>query len=423
MKGHRNFEQIWQEKMLNASITPSDRVWEAIALQIDEKHQQKRRKILAWWAAAILALFLGDGELVYQSKGLIGKWFSKTANPDTEITQNADITSTNTFRTIPPRNTKNVRINKFVQIFNEGEIKQENQLNIQAKAEFETEKKAVLPKKHEQELTNEKVGTPKAKRWWVQRNASIGSFRQNWHYTPLSNLAGRMLSTPQEQFMLKREENLLKEIATYRTLCTWTIGTDLGFQINKNWYVSSGFQWRSNYAIFQSNAPVPIIAKFYGNVPNLDAEAPPTNTLVSTPTIEMVEGELNQISALPTATETEITYRHTTEFISIPLKVGYQVQKNKWRCAVAVGTEANFLVNSTFSSENATYSSVFQKVNRVQYAGLAELQIGYQVAPKLYLQIAPSFRNTFTPLFKDFSALQVQNQQSWFIGVGLQKRL
>jgi len=409
--------------MLNASISPSNRVWEAIALQIDEKRQQRRKKIIAWWAAAVLALFLGDGELLYQSQGLIGRWFGEKSTFNAEIIQHTEITSNNTLIATPLKNTHNLHKKEVAQIPNSTETEQKNHVALQAEAEFETEKEAVLPKKHQQELTNEKVGTPKAKRWWVQRNASIGSFRQNWYYTPSPNLAGRMLSTPQEQLMLKREENLLKEIATYRTLCTWAIGTDLGFQINKNWYVSSGFQWRSNYAIFQSNAPVPIIAKFYGNVPNLDAETPPASTIVSPPAIEMVEGELNQVSALPAIPEAEITYRHTTEFINIPLKVGYQVQKNKWRYAVALGTEASFLVNSIFSSEKATYSSVFQKVNRIQYAGLAELQIGYQVAPKLYLQVSPSFRNTFTPLFKDYSALQVQNQQSWFVGVGLQKRL
>lgn len=424
MKGLKNFEHIWQEKFLHASVNPSERVWELIALQIDEKRQQRRRKIIAWWAAAMLALFLGDGELLYQRKGLIGEWFGETNISNFTIIHDTP-TNTNKLISPTPKTTPKNPEKAITQYANDTKILQEKLLTFQVKAEFEVEKEAVLAQKHQQEFSNEKVGTPKAKRWWVQQGLNVGKFQQNWHYTPSPILAGRMLNTPQEQVMLKREENLLKELSTYQTLCTWGAGMDLGFQINKNWFVSGGFQWRKSYAVFQSNAPVPILAKFYGNVPNLDVEAPPVSTINSTPSIEIAEGGQNQVAAaLPNHLEvSEVTYRHTTEFISIPLKIGYQLQKNKWRGAVAVGTEANFLINNTFSSETATYSSVFEKINRVQYAGISELQIGYQIAPKLYLQVTPSFRQMLTPLFKNYSSLQLQNQKLWFVGVGMQWRL
>ncbi|MDW8295350.1 MAG: outer membrane beta-barrel protein [Raineya sp.] len=424
MKGLKNFEHIWQEKFLYASVSPSDRVWEMIALQIDEKRQQRRRKIIAWWAAAMLALFLGDGELLYQGKGLLGKWLGEKQ----EIIQNFSIHSANNEKiNFTPAHSLQSQKNNFDELNFIAQTPETAIIQEPEKVEniIEEKKEEVLPKENKkEEVEEEAVGTPKVKRWWIQRGLQVGGFQQYWHYTPTPLLMGRMLTNPDEQIMLKREENLLKEIASYRTLCTWGAGMDLGYQLNQHWFVSGGFQYRKTYAIFQSYSQVPILAKLYGNVPNLDAQTPPASHVAIAEGVGMVEGETEQALAIPEpAPETEITYRHTTETINIPLKVGFQVQKNKWRYAVAVGAEANFLVNNTFSSENATYSSVFQKVNRIQYAGVAELQIGYQLTPKLYLQASPSFRNALTPLFRNASPLQLRNQQTWLLGLGMLWRL
>lgn len=426
MRNLKTFEQIWQEKLLNLSISPPEKVWEAIALQLDGQYQQRRKKAIAGWIAATIALFLGDGTLLYQSQNIINKWWGNPLVTTMHTNQEKLSDNYTTQINLQKKNANSNRSNSSIPML------QDNSSPATCQAVLESppptqEKDSIAPKKEDslnKDLAEEKLGKPKAKRWWLQRSLQLGTFKQQWHYTPTFTQAGRMLITPQEQILLKREENLLKEIDTYKTLCTWGAGIEAGLQINKNWFISTGLQWRKNYAKFQSTAPIPILAKYFGNVPNLDVDTPPTIPLFSSPTIEIADQEPSLSTNLASSIQTnEIIYTHTTEFINIPVKVGYQIQKNKWRYALCTGIEVNFLIGSTFFSKAATYSSVFQKVNRTQKSGVVELQIGYQVTPLLYVQVSPSFRSVLTPLLKESTSLKLQNQQIWLLGLGIQWRL
>lgn len=427
MRNLKTFEQIWQEKLLNASISPREKVWEAIALQINEQ-QQRRKKAIAWWIAATIALFLGDGTLIYRTQSVINKWWGKVLLTTTSHVnqEKQEKLSSNyaTKKSLKKKNTNSHNSNSIAATLQDNNLSSNAQILESTLIE---KKDNIAPKKEDslnKDLAEEKLGKPKAKRWWIQRSLQAGIFKQQWHYASTFIQTGRMLVTPQEQILLKREENLLKEINTYKTLCTWGAGIETGFQINKNWFITAGLLWRKNYARFQSDAPVPILAKYFGNVPNLDVDNPPTSHILSSPTIETVDQELVLTTNFATSTPTnEITYTHTTESINVPIKLGYQIQKNKWRYALCTGIETNFLISSTFSSKIATYSSVFQKVNRIQKSGLVELQVGYQVTPLLYVQVSPSFRSVLTPLFKESTSLKLQNQQIWLLGLGMQWRL
>ncbi|MFN3316309.1 MAG: hypothetical protein ACK40K_05820, partial [Raineya sp.] len=182
------FEEIWKNKFQNAQENPSEAVWEAIAWQIGYKERQRKRWI-AWWAAALIAFFLGDGRLVYNFYGKLwsGDW------------QKDDITEI-----VSQANQENIKKNDFlVKKKKQGEQKTSQiftpQINYQeqknlfvAEAAYELEQEKIASKRPP-EAIEEAVGKPKKRAWWLKTYADAQNVQMQYIYTPQLPIASRMM--------------------------------------------------------------------------------------------------------------------------------------------------------------------------------------------------------------------------------------
>jgi len=403
------FEEIWQSKFKDAQETPSEAVWEAIAWQVGYKERQ-RKKWIAWWAAALIAFFLGDGRLVYNFYGKLfdGNWQNET------IAEIAPQPERNTNPIVPNfLNKKTQEKRKTPTHLSEKQSYEENTFFV-AEAAYELAEEKVASKKPEEETPLEKLGKPKKRAFWLKNYAQTQYVQHKYSYKLMLPEFGRMLSNLQS---LQREENLRKEIASFRHIFSWGVGAELGWQFHKNFYISSGLHYQRSLFSFQSYSQSPELAKIWGRLPEKTQNY---FSAISTPiVIETYAIEDNAGMAINEPNYS--TYRFTQEmqYLTVPIKLGYQQTGHRWQYGAAIGMENNFLLNNTFRSAEETFGRVYQNTDRLQAVGLVEVSVGLRLNYRTTLHISPTFRKALGSPFKQSNELQLSTN-SFGIGLGLQ---
>ena len=405
------FEEIWQNKFRNAQETPSEVVWEAIAWQIGYKERQRRRWI-AWWAAALIAFFLGDGRLVYN---FYGKFFEyqieaiAEAIPETETRDNK-----NAQTLVNKQKQRKISVTLLSPYANH----QEAPNFFVAEAAYELAEDKIASKRPQEEIPQEILGKPKKRAWWLKSYANSQHIQSIYTYKPnLPLIASRMMPNLQS---VQREQNIQKEIASFRHIFTWGAGLELGWQFHKNFYVSSGMHFQRSLFSFESNSHRPELATFWGRLPEITQ---PNSIVATSPTIiETAILEESTSSGIGANKPTTLsTYRFTQkmDYLSIPIKLGYQKVEHRWQYGAALGLENSFLLSNTFKNSEENFGQVMQNANRLQVAALAEISVGFRLNHKTTLHISPVYRQFLTsPLAKN-PDLQI-NKNSLGIGAGLQ---
>jgi hypothetical protein len=202
------------------------------------------------------------------------------------------------------------------------------------------------------------------------------------------------------------------------------MGIEGGYQINPRWYVTTGVHLTRNMASIDVDGDnkYPEIAKFYGKIP----VTPIASLAIATPNIEAIVPESQENIPLTNlmATQEPKTKKfiHKTDYISIPVKVGYQLNHTRFRYAVALGAEGSYLLNNSFSSQEEQLNQVTEHLNRYQVSALAEVSVGFSVSDKILLHMSPSFRKTLISPFSVNSPLQ--HAQNFTVGLsgGVQYR-
>ena len=405
------FEEIWQSKFQNAQENPNEAVWEAVAWQIGHKERQRKRWI-AWWAAALIAFFLGDGRFVYNFYGEIfnGVWKQETAIGESLQISQKENKSEQVFVD------RNRKVKKEV-----GEsvpsLKDKEEINVfVAEAAYELTEEKVAAKRPQDETIKEALGKPKKRAWWLKSYANTNHIQSKYTYTStLPTIASRMMPNLQT---VQREQNLQKEIASFQHIFTWGLGAEMGWQFHKNFYVSSGLHWQRSLFAFESSTKTPELAQFWGRLSERTKSA-------MSPAPSMMEAILIEENQLTSATSAELppleNYRFTQQidYLSVPIKLGYQKISNRWQYGVALGLENNFLISNTFRSAEENFGEVSQKANRLQTAALAEVSVGFRLNHKTSLHFSPSFRQFLGSSIAHNPNLQVSNK-SFGVGLGLQ---
>jgi len=403
------FEEIWQSKFQNAQKIPSEAVWEAIAWQIGAKERQ-RKKWIAWWAAALVAFFLGDGRFVYNFYGEIftGIWKQETTIAGNLQTNQKESKEEQTFVK------KNKKIKKEIGAFVPSSERQEGANFFFVEAAYDLAEQQVAAKRPHDEIIEEVLGKPKKKSWWLKTYANAQNIQTAFAYTPQLPIATRMVPNLQT---IQKEHNLQKEIASFRHIFTWGLGTEIGWQFHKNFYVSSGLHWQRSLFAFESNSRTPELLSFWGRRPVKE----PIFSSMPISTVETVVVEENTISmadeeaaALPV-----YHFKQRMDFHVMPIKLGYQRVGHRWQYGVALGLENNFLLSNTFRSAEENFGEVSQNANRLQMAALAEISVGFRLNHKTSLHISPSFRQFLGSSVVPNPSLQVSNK-NFGVGFGLQ---
>jgi hypothetical protein len=400
------FEEIWQSKFQNAQENPSEAIWEAIAWQIGYKERQ-RKKWIAWWAAALISFFLGDGRLVYN---FYGKFFESQAQQSIlEVSTNtAPIKENTDIHSKVSKNRERTYSNSIAQTEQKAN---HSVLPILAEAAFELAEEKVAAKTSEEATAQEALGKPKKRAFWLKTYANTQQVKPDFAYTPKLPAASRMIPNLQS---VQKEQNLQKEISSFKHIFTWGVGMEVGWQFHKNFYVSSGLHWQRSLFAFQSKSKIPELAQFWGRVPeNTQSFSRP-----QTPMVEAIIKEEDAVAAMAEPIAPIYQFEQKMDYLTMPIKIGYQQIKHRWQYGVAMGIENSFLLNNTFRGADEEFSGVYEFTNRWQAAALAEISVGVRLNHKITLLMNPSFRQFLdNPLGK--SSLQF-NSKGLGIGAGLQ---
>jgi hypothetical protein len=400
------FEEIWQSKFKDAQETPSEAVWEAIAWQVGYKERQ-RKKWIAWWAAALVAFFLGDGRLVYNFYGKLfdGNWQNETIAEINPLTQQEENKIIKNFL-----NKKTQEKKKTSTHLPEKQNHEKNTFFV-AEAAYELAEEKVASKRTEKEVSLQELGKPKKRAFWLKNYAQTQYVQHKYTYKPTLLEFSRMLPNLQS---LQSEQTLQKEIASFRHIFSWGVGAELGWLFHKNFYISSGLHYQKSLFSFQSYSQSPELAKIWGRLPEKtqDFSTIPTPTIIEASAIE---------SSVSTAINEPVTYRFTQEiaYLTLPIKLGYQKIGHRWQYGVTLGIENSFLLNNTFKSTEETFRQVYQNVDRCQIVTLAEVSVGFRLNHKTTLHISPTFRKFLKSPFVQSNELQLSTD-SFGVGAGLQ---
>jgi hypothetical protein len=404
-----NFEEEWRKKMLNASVAPSENVWEGIALHLSQKKKKTyHQKWIAGWIAVLLPFIVGDGNLQYFYEGK-----SVQANHLHFKRQDLQESGRNYLfvkNEKPP-------IHRPIQ-----DIPDDQRLNLVAEANYESETEKVASKRsiEPNPLELEKVGKPKRRRWWIQNQLGVEQTYRNIHFTPqnLYSFSRALSATPvcsEADKRVQDELNSLKPILSYR------IGVEMGFQLNQHWFIASGVHLsRSMFSLeVNPNNIYPEMAKFYGKV---TTTAPPPIATSSPHDPLLLEQIPESLDNAQPATQTNApsqNFIQQMDYVSIPVKIGYQKQAGRMRYAMATGVEGSYLLNNSFISKQNTIHQVTDYMNRLQMAAVADISVGYVVSGKTLLQISPSFRKAVnSPLAQD-SPLKQKGSISLGVNMGM----
>ncbi|KOY87457.1 hypothetical protein AD998_16105 [bacterium 336/3] len=407
-----NFEQEWRDKMLYANVAPNETVWEGVALHLAQKRKKSHtKKWIFWWAAAMFPLFLGDGQFL---------WFSNENTTPLTQQQNETVTihQPQTLTTNTPTKAKNIIIKK------EPLPTHENKLVFVASADYGLESQKILSKRQSEEKPLEVLGKPKQRRFWMQTYSSLEQSFTKFDFHSLVPTASR--SPFVSPAIAQVEKRVKDELASYTPLVSWRLGIDGGYQINHHWYVTTGLHFTRNIASLDVNAQnkYPEIAKFYGEIPVTPIPIA-IATIPTTPNVESIVTEDQDMlitTFMAVAEPKSKKFIQKTDYISIPVKVGYQIQKNRFRYALALGAEGSYLLNNSFSSQEEQLNQVVKHLNRYQVSALAEISVGVSVSDKALLHISPTFRKSLNSPFAINSPLQ--QTQNFTIGLsgGVQYR-
>ncbi|GAB4131417.1 MAG: hypothetical protein OHK0045_24450 [Raineya sp.] len=404
------FEEIWQSKFQNAQENPSEAIWEAIAWQIGHKERQ-RKKWIAWWAAALIAFFLGDGRFVYKFYGEFFKGIWQKETTAVLVTKDNNGVQKNTEKA-----EANVSKKIKKEIFQTSVSQQNHQEEAHffaAEAAYELAAEKVASKKSSEETVKEVLGKPKKRAFWLKTYTQVQHIQPNFSYSPQLPLASRMMLNLQSA---QKEQNLQKELSSFRHLFTWGLGVEMGWQFHKNFYLLSGLQFQRSTFSFESGSSRPELAHFWGKIPESEpiANREPAPMMIETETD--VISMASPATIAPTAT---YQFRQRMDLITIPLKLGYQQVGNRWQYGVAAGVENSFLLSNTFQSKEENFGEVAQKANRLQIVALAEISVAFRINHKISLHISPSFRQFLTSPIAHNPNLKINNQ-SFGIGTGVQ---
>jgi len=216
---------------------------------------------------------------------------------------------------------------------------------------------------------------------------------------------------------LQREQTLQKEIASFGHIFSWGVGAELGWQFHKNFYISSGLHYQRSLFSFQSYSQSPELAKIWGRLPEKTQNY---FSAISTP-IVIETSAIEDNAGMAINEPNYSTYRVIQEmqYLTVPIKLGYQQTGHRWQYGAAIGMENNFLLNNTFRSAEETFGQVYQNTDRLQAVGLAEVSVGFRLNHRTTLHISPTFRKALKSPFKQSNELQLSTN-SFGIGLGLQ---
>jgi Outer membrane protein beta-barrel domain len=409
-----DFEKEWRDKMLYANVAPNELVWDGIALHLSQKRKKSHKKRwIIWWAAAMLPLFLGDGHLISFFRGY-------SIPTPLEKTENITKTKISSDYIKIPTQPKTIISNKVSNY-------QKYQPKFTASADYELESQKILSKKQIEDKPLEALGKPKQRRFWMQTYSSI---EQNFTKLNFYSLAPASSRSPFDNPAIVLADKRVKdELASYTPLMSWRLGIDGGYQINRHWYISAGIHFTRNIASMSvdGNSKYPEIAKFYGKIPVMPAPIPVAIAL-TTPNVETIVTEsqnmltpTNLVTLSPLEPEPN-RFIQKTDYISLPIKIGYQVQKNHFRYAVAIGAEGSYLLNNSFISKNESINQVVEHLNRYQVSALAEVSMGISISNKMLLHISPHFRKSLISPFAINSPLQQTQNFTVGLSSGIQYR-
>ncbi|MCU0438674.1 MAG: outer membrane beta-barrel protein [Raineya sp.] len=405
-----NFEQEWRDKMLYANVAPNETVWEGIALHLAQKRKKSRtKKWIFWWAAAMFPLFLGDGQFLWFSNGN-ATYVSSQKNSQATVYQPP------TLKTNTPTKIKNtITTKKTVNT-------QESKFGFTASADYSLEAQKFLSKRQSEDKVLEALGKPKQKRLWMQTYSSLEQSFTKFDFYSLAPTASRnpFLSPA----ITLAEKRVKAELASYTPLVSWRLGIEGGYQINHRWYVATGLHFTRSIASLAVDAQnkYPEIAKFYGEIPVTPI---PVAAMTPTSNIEAIAPESQDIPLTSFMAVTEPKSKkfiQKTDYISIPVKVGYQIQHARFRYAVALGAEGSYLLNNSFSSQEEQLNQVVEHLNRYQISALAEVSAGLAVSDKIILHVSPTFRKSLISPFAINSPLQQTKNITVALSGGVQYR-
>jgi len=404
-----SFEQEWRDKMLYANVTPNENVWEGIALHLSQNRKKKdKKRWFVWWVAAMFPLLLGDGKLNWQSKGdvLFSPPEYQKVSVEHSVEQQTPFVKKET--TITQKTCKPKSAQPIV---------------FQATADYELASENILSRGSKETTPLELLGKPKARRWWIQTYSALEQNHSVLSFNSLTPVASRSpFASPAIALV---EKNIKKELESRTPLVSWRAGLDMGYQATKHWYVATGVHFNRSIVSLDVDGynEYPEIAKFYGNVP---VTIPPVHVATSiNPTTETIVPESSDnvpITSFLVEEKKPKRFLQKTDYINIPIKVGYQIQRNHLRYAMAIGAEGSYLLNNSFQSTNNQLNQVVEHLNRYQVSAIAEVSVGFLASDKILLHVSPQFRKAFVSPFASNSPLQQVSNSTLGISGGVQYR-
>jgi hypothetical protein len=218
---------------------------------------------------------------------------------------------------------------------------------------------------------------------WASLGASGGS------YTPGSNSSSTTFNTSNTAVRDFNAVNSTTPVSERsKTGTSYSVGFQMGKQLGNKWIIQAGLSYLNQQINYTSN----VVALTYQNTP----------MAVTAETFE--ESTTNRLNATPTYKLTS-----TSEYLSVPIQVGYIVIDKKFGILVNTGIATDLFLRNTLVDESGQTDKATQKLGdsevyeTMAWAGLTNAEFSYRLADRYRIALVPGIRYSFTNLTKDQS--------------------
>jgi hypothetical protein len=218
---------------------------------------------------------------------------------------------------------------------------------------------------------------------WASLGASGGS------YTPGSNSSSTTFNTSNTAVRDFNAVNSTTPVSERsKTGTSYSVGFQMGKQWGNKWIIQAGLSYLNQQINYTSN----VVALTYQNTP----------MAVTAETFE--ESTTNRLNATPTYKLTS-----TSEYLSVPIQVGYIVIDKKFGILVNTGIATDLFLRNTLVDESGQTDKATQKLGdsevyeTMAWAGLTNAEFSYRLADRYRIALVPGIRYSFTNLTKDQS--------------------
>ena len=433
MKQDKNIDQLFQEKLKNLDVKPSEKVWAGIEAELNKK---KTRVLPFWWYASGIAAALILGFLLFPFSEVNNVENNNqnieiiTSSPKNKTNEKIDkktdfkspILNKNKKEEVivtiekPVVKNKKSTINKETFVAeNSNSYKDKELKNIPEKdstLDSKNAMKKIFTSKRAQDSINKKVEEKrdilKPKKDFLATVTEKDSLKidvlspKKWSVSP----SFALLNSNSFSKNSSLDTNLNTNTTTGEN--TYSYGVKVAYEINKKWTIQSGIHLQE---MGFSTKDVRISATLSKqSLANVNAQS--QLKFNSSPVFQSVE--VTNPELLVSNEQGELNQRFG--YIEIPLEIKYRLTNlNRFKTEIVTGFSSLFLNKNSVNLSSESFTGTIgeaNNLNNINFSGNLGFDFNYAVDKNLFLNLNPMFKvqlNTFSENSNGF--------QPYFFGV------